>query len=66
MYKFLLTKLDQDVYELFAYFFEQAIDRERLSDLADKVNLSKRRIALVFERARDLQNSYPFFEIDMH
>lgn len=65
MYKFLLTKLDQDVYELFAYFFEHAIDRELLSDLADHVHLSKRRIVLVFERARDLQKSYPFFEIDM-
>ena len=65
MYKFLLTKLDQDVYELFAYFFEHAIDRELLSDLAGHVHLSKRRIVLVFERARDLQKSYPFFEIDM-
>ena len=66
MYKFLLTKLDQDVYELFAHFFEQAVEREKLNDLAEKTNLSKRRIGLVFERALDLQKAYPYFEIALH
>lgn len=66
MYKFLLTKLDQDVYELFAHFFEQAVEREKLNVLAEKTNLSKRRIVLVFERALDLQTAYPYFEIALH
>lgn len=37
MYKFLLTKLDQDVYELFAHFFDQAVDREKLMSLLKRL-----------------------------
>jgi predicted DNA-binding protein YlxM (UPF0122 family) len=65
MYKFLLTKLDQDVYELFAYFFENAIEYEKQNDLANKLGFSKRRIVLIFERATDLQERYPYYDIEM-
>ena len=58
MYKFLLTKLDQDVYELFAYFFENAEEYESISDLANKLSVSKRRIVLVIDRALDLRERY--------
>ncbi len=43
MYKFLLTKLDQDVYEVFAYFFENAEEYESISDLANKLSVSKKK-----------------------
>lgn len=66
MYKFLLTKLDQNVYELFACFFENALEYEKISDLASELNISKRKIFLVFERAMDIRDRYPFFDIDMY
>ena len=64
MYKFLLTKLDQDVYEVFAYFFENAEEYESISDLANKLSVSKRRIVLVIDRALDLRERYPFYDIE--
>ena len=42
------------------------MEREKLNVLAEKTNLSKRRIVLVFERALDLQTAYPYFEIALH
>jgi len=65
MYKFLLTKLDQDVYEVFAYFFENAEEYESISDLANKLSVSKRRIVLVIDRALDLRERYPFYDIEI-
>lgn len=65
MYKFLLAKLDQDVYEVFAYFFENAEEYESISDLANKLSVSKRRIVLVIDRALDLRERYPFYDIEI-
>ncbi|PWS23581.1 M protein trans-acting positive regulator [Enterococcus faecium] len=66
MYKFLLTKLDQDVYELFAYFFENAVEYKKITDISSKLSISRRTIQLVFDRAMNIRVRYPFFKIEIY
>nr|WP_227644837.1 helix-turn-helix domain-containing protein [Enterococcus faecium] len=66
MYKFLLTKLDQDLYELFAYFFENAVEYKKITDISSKLSILRRTIQLVFERAMNTHVRYPFFKIEIY
>lgn len=65
MYKFLLSKLDQDVYDLFAYFLDSSSEHVKLTELSTSLGFTKRQITAVIERIVAFQKEYPFYEIEI-
>jgi hypothetical protein len=65
MYKFLLSTIDQEVYDFFSYVLASNFKAGELSDVAKRLNHSKNRMLMIIERVKELQEQYTDFSIEV-
>ncbi|GGC79567.1 helix-turn-helix domain-containing protein [Enterococcus wangshanyuanii] len=65
MYQFLLSTIDQEVYEFFSFLLDNRLKKIDLTTCAKQLKHSKNRMLMICDRAKEFRQNYPYFTLEI-